>query len=187
MGQVLTKKQEAFVLAYIQHPDLNASAAYRTAYGAKRMTAKTVNEAASRLLANSKVAARVAELRAPALAAASMSVERTLRELACVAYADPRRLFGQDGRGKRLDELDRDTAAALAQVDLDDDGRIIGFRFCDKNAALGMAMKHHGLFERDNSQRGANLALQVVLVGAPQVEPGASVNRELPRIEVETR
>ena len=34
-----------------------------------------------------------------------------------------------------------------------------------------MAMKHLGLFERDNRQQGANLALQVVLVPAKPRPP----------------
>src|SRR5580693_2459622 len=85
----LTPKQEAFALAYCRL--MNASDAYREAYHAGNMNPKTINEAASRLLKNSKVSARIAELKVPAIAAAGLSVERTLREIARVAYADPRR------------------------------------------------------------------------------------------------
>ena len=91
----LTPKQEAFALAYCRL--MNASDAYREAYRAGNMNPKTINEAASRVLKNSKVAARIAELKAPAIVAAGLSAERTLREIARVAYADPRRLFRADG------------------------------------------------------------------------------------------
>jgi hypothetical protein len=37
-------------------------------------------------------------------------------------------------------------------------------RFADKNAAIEKAMKHLGLFERDNAQREVPLNLQVVFV-----------------------
>ena len=74
----LTKKQETFALAYIK--GLNASGAYRLAYGTKNMSPKTINECASRLLADRKVTARIDELRVPALAAAGIETERTLRE-----------------------------------------------------------------------------------------------------------
>jgi hypothetical protein len=42
----------------------------------------------------------------------------------------------------------------------------------DKYAALEKAMKHLGLYNRDNRQQSENLSLQVVLVGAPTNERG---------------
>ena len=57
-----TKKKEIFCVEYVKRD--NASDAYRIAYNTKGMANKTVNEAASRLLKDSKVIARVAELRA---------------------------------------------------------------------------------------------------------------------------
>lgn len=84
----LTKKQEAFALAYIKTG--NASEAYRRCYDAKGMKPSTINVKASELLANGKVADRVAALRAPALRAAEISAERTLREVADIGYSDPK-------------------------------------------------------------------------------------------------
>ena len=61
-GKGLTPKQEAFAQAYVETG--NATEAHqRAGYGAS-MSKKTRNEAASRLLASSKVRARVAELQA---------------------------------------------------------------------------------------------------------------------------
>lgn len=57
----LTKKQESFCLNYVD--TLNASDAYRKAGYSKGQTDKTVNENSCRLLKNSKVKARVDELR----------------------------------------------------------------------------------------------------------------------------
>ena len=56
----LTLKQEGFVRAYIENGG-NATQAYRDSYSADGMSEKTLNEAASRLLKNSKVAARLEE------------------------------------------------------------------------------------------------------------------------------
>ena len=53
---------------------------------------------------------------------------------------------------------------------VDADGRLTRIRLWDKNAALEKAMKHLGLYNRDNTQRSENLSLQVVLVGAPTNE-----------------
>jgi phage terminase small subunit len=149
---------------------MNASDAYREAYHAGNMNPKTINEAASRLLKNSKVAARIAELKVPAILAAGLSTERTLREIARVAYADPRRLFRADGTPIPISELDDDTAAMISAIEVDADGRLTRIRLWDKNAALEKAMKHLGLYNRDNAQRSENLSLQVVLVGAPTNE-----------------
>jgi phage terminase small subunit len=164
----LTPKQEGFALAYCRLS--NASDAYREAYHAGNMSAKTINEAASRLLKNSKVSARIADLKAPGIAAADLSVERTLREIARIAYGDPRRLFRADGAPIPINELDDDTAAMISAIEVDTDGRLTRIRLWDKNAALEKAMKHLGLYNRDNSQRSENLSLQVLLVGAPTNE-----------------
>lgn len=87
MPQGLTPKQEAFVRAYAL-PDENGKPrsgadAYRRSYNCENMTDKTVWEAASRLLANSKVVARLDELRADqskkSMITAEMLIERNLK------------------------------------------------------------------------------------------------------------
>jgi phage terminase small subunit len=164
----ITPKQQAFVVAYIELQ--NCSAAYRTAYNTANMKPKTVHEAASRLLKNSKVAARIAELTAPAILAAGLSVERTLREIARVAYADPRKLYRADGTLLPIVELDEDAAGMIAAIEVDEVRRAIRVRMWDKNQALEKAFKYLGLYERETTQRRENLAIQIVLVGAPTNE-----------------
>ncbi|MBT12083.1 MAG: hypothetical protein CMI02_08610 [Oceanospirillaceae bacterium] len=56
----LTQKQEMFAKEYVKLDD--ASAAYRIAYNTSKMTDKSVNECASRLLSDLKIASRVKEL-----------------------------------------------------------------------------------------------------------------------------
>ena len=75
----LTKKQEDFALVYVETG--NASDAYRRAYAVKSMTEKSINETASRLLKNVKVAARIAELRAPVVEKAGLTLEKHLDDL----------------------------------------------------------------------------------------------------------
>ena len=76
----LTAKQEAFCLAFLETG--NATESYRRAGYSAGMADKTANEAASRLLKNSKVAARLAELRAPAAEKAQITLDSHLAELA---------------------------------------------------------------------------------------------------------
>ena len=72
---MLTPKQERFCVEYLR--ESNASEAYRRSYKAENMSPKTVNEAASRLLDNSKVVARINELRK----ASGVTVESITAEL----------------------------------------------------------------------------------------------------------
>lgn len=88
MTAKLTPKQEAFAVAVAK--GANASDAYRTAYDAEKMKPAVVHVKASELLANGKVTVRIDQLRAPALKAAGASVDRTIQEVAGVAYADPK-------------------------------------------------------------------------------------------------
>jgi len=75
----LTPKQENFCLAYLETS--NASEAYRQVYDCEGSSATTVNRTAKELLDNPKIAARLAELRAPIIAKAQLTVEDLLAEL----------------------------------------------------------------------------------------------------------
>lgn len=76
---MLTPKQEKFCLHYLELG--NASEAYRKAGYSKDMSDKTVNEAASRLLKDSKVIARLDELRKPIIEKTMITVEDLVKEL----------------------------------------------------------------------------------------------------------
>lgn len=60
----LTLKQETFCKEYISNGG-NATQAYKKAYDCSKMKDKTINENASRLLKDSKVKARLEELKKP--------------------------------------------------------------------------------------------------------------------------
>lgn len=79
----LTKNQEEFCKKYVETGE--QSTAYRYAYKCPNMSAKTINEAASRLMRNSNVIARVTDLEAIAKKIAdkkfSITAEEMLRHL----------------------------------------------------------------------------------------------------------
>lgn len=75
----LTLKQENFVLAYLETG--NATEAYRRAYKPKTTNEATLNRTAKDLVDNPKIAARVAELRAPVIEKAQITLERHLSDL----------------------------------------------------------------------------------------------------------
>jgi phage terminase small subunit len=86
MVKALTVKQEKFVQKYLECG--NASEAYRNAYATKGMTAKTINEEASRTLADRKVAARLAELQAKVDKRAELNLAEVANMLSDVVMAD---------------------------------------------------------------------------------------------------
>lgn len=75
----LTIKQEAFCQAYIETG--NASEAYRRAYGAKNQKPETVNPNAFNLTQNTKILARLAELKAEHAKRHNLTVDDLLIEL----------------------------------------------------------------------------------------------------------
>lgn len=75
----LTPKQEAFALAYVETG--NAAEAYRRAYDVKAATQhSTIYSAASRLMADSKIAARVIELQDQAAKLSLYTVKAAFEE-----------------------------------------------------------------------------------------------------------
>lgn len=76
---MLTEKQEQFVQNIIA--GMNQADAYRSAYPNQRMSDKTVWEAASRLMKNDKVVARLSELRNELAKPSIMSAQKRLEWL----------------------------------------------------------------------------------------------------------
>jgi len=76
---MLTPKQEAFCLAYIETG--NASEAYRRSYSAEGMKPETINRKAFDLLQDGKIGARIDELRAPVIERVQVTLEQHLEEL----------------------------------------------------------------------------------------------------------
>lgn len=79
---MLTPKQEKFVQNIIE--GMTQADAYRNSYNAKRMSDKTIHENASRLMADSKIKARVKELRDKLADKTIMSAQERLEFLTSV-------------------------------------------------------------------------------------------------------
>lgn len=110
-------------------------------------TKRSAHVQGSRLISDAKVQALLAERRAKLESRSGLSVERTLRELARIAYFDPAQMY--DVKGKLLDvhAMHEDTRRAIGAVEHDGEtGALKKVRPFDKNAALDKAMKHFGLY-----------------------------------------
>lgn len=145
----LTPKQALFVSEILI--DGNASAAARRA-GYSERTARQIGD---ENLSKPDIAEAIAKAQAKRLERNEITAERVLAELARVAFFDVRKLLNPDGTMKPLDQLDDDTAAAIAGLDLaeicDAEGAPIGvlkkIKIADKLTALDKLARHLGLLQ----------------------------------------
>lgn len=99
---MLTEKQEAFAQNIIM--GMSQADAYRNAYNTKKMSDKTVWENASRLINNSKVKARVNELRSQVAQKAIMTAEERLKFLSKVINGEECEVaYAQDAEGNQIE------------------------------------------------------------------------------------
>lgn len=81
----LTPKREAFAQAVAS--GMSQADAYRSAFDASKMKPETIQSAASRLMADCKVSARVEEIRKPVVKRAQISLEAHLERLRALSEA----------------------------------------------------------------------------------------------------
>jgi phage terminase small subunit len=146
-------KRTAFVEAYFANNGNALQAAITAGYAPH-----SAGVTGAKLLKDPRVAPEIAKRRTEIIAALELSTERTIKEVSRLAFCDPRKLVGEDGRMKQLHELDDDTAAAIASVEVDNDGNI-KYKFWDKNSAIDKAAKVQGLYEKDNDQKAPKVTL----------------------------
>ncbi len=159
-------RRGVFIQTYITNGNNATQAAITAGY-----SARTAYSQGQRLLKNAEVSGQLANAAQRVAKITGLTAERTIKELARISTFDPRRLYREDGTLKHLTEMDDDTRGAIASIEVNEnvvDGVLVGqttkIKLWDKNRALEMAMKHLGLFERDNTQQRENLKIQVVLV-----------------------
>ena len=147
----MNDKQNAFAVEYVK--DRNATqAAIRAGY-----SEKSAYSQGNRLLKKDEVRALIHELEDAAAARSAITQDMVIKELARIAFNDPRKLFDDNGRPKDITTLDDDIAAALASVDIfeefdynGDTRELIGYtkkyKWSDKLRALEMLGKYLGMF-----------------------------------------
>jgi phage terminase small subunit len=152
---VAKERKKVFAAEYLANGQNATQAAIAAGY-----SRRTAGAAGHRVLKDAEIRAQIEAAAQQAAEKAGLTLDRTLREVARVAYADPRRLYDEDGALKPIADLDDETAAVIASVEVEEigvDGAVIGrvrkIRTWDKNAALEKAMKFHGAYEADNRQK----------------------------------
>lgn len=141
------KRRALFIEAFLSNGGNASQAAISAGF-----SQKTAGSQGSRLLKNVEIQAEIDKRRTEIVAKMELSTEKTFREIARIAYADPRKIMHEDGRIKLPHELDDDTAAAIASFEVGFDGSI-KYKFWPKAQPLDMANKIQGAYEKDNKQK----------------------------------
>jgi phage terminase small subunit len=154
----VTEKERRFVEAYMGAAAGNAAKAAELA----GYSPKSARHQASRLLTKRNVQDAIAERQARRESLSDVSAAKVVRELARIGFSDFRKLFNEDGSLKPFKDLDDDTAAAVAGVDVVEraggmavDGETgvqhvamytKKVKLWDKNSALDKIARHLGMF-----------------------------------------
>lgn len=149
----LNKKRRVFGDEYLK--DLNGTqAAIRAGY-----SERTANEQAARLLADVSVQEYISIRMKKREERTEITQDRVLQEYARIAFLDPRKLLDNTGRPLPLQELDDDTARAIAGLKVSDKytpsseeggddnvSTVLEYKLVDKKGALDSVARHLGMF-----------------------------------------
>lgn len=174
----MSEKHQRFVEEYLL--DLNATqAAIRAGY-----SAATAYSQGQRLLKHVEVKKAIAAAKKARAERMAISQDRVLLELARIAYFDIRKTVDANGAPIPIRDLDADTAAAIAGIDVFEQyeqvdgervltGLLKKYKVFDKNTAVTNAMRHLGMLKDSlklDLPPGGSL-VKVLFVDAPQTEP----------------
>ncbi len=148
---LLTPRQHLFVLAYVANCGNATDAAREAGY-----SEANADKIGHQLLGKPRVAEEIARRRARVTKKLELSAEAVLLGIMRTAYADPRKLFDDQGRLRPIGTLDDDTALAIAGIDVVE-RRVPGgkpgeveyvkrVRFSDRTRAQEMLGRTMGLF-----------------------------------------
>jgi phage terminase small subunit len=126
---------------------------------------RTAHSIGSRLFKDPTVQQYIKEEQEARSKRVHVDADRVLRELARIAFFDPRKLLKPDGSPKQMNHLDDDTAAAISGLDVLEVyegsgaertfvGYVKKYRISDKNAALTNCLKHLGLLKETMALTG---------------------------------
>ena len=160
-----TPKQIRFCEEYLI--DLNGKqAAIRAGYAPK-----TAEVQASRLLSYAKVQSYIKVIKSQITNKAIMTAEKVLIELSRIGSSDLKNLVNAYGGLKSLQDLPEDVSRVVSEIQTEHigeasmDGNMFRtkIKFHPKTPALEHLAKYHGLFSKDNKQKGEGTGVVVIL------------------------
>jgi phage terminase small subunit len=113
---------------------------------------KTAGQIGYQLLQNPSIRAAIDEGLDKLLTDNGLTAARVLKEMARLAFFDPAKLYDKDGKLLPITQVDEDTRAAIAAIEIEGTrtskaGETAKVKLTDKGAALRMAAQHFGLLK----------------------------------------
>lgn len=172
-ASAVAERERLFVDAYIANGNDGAKAARTVGY-----SAKDAKKQAFTMLRRPNVVKALAERREKLAVRYELTTESVIGELSKIVHADPRKIFDKDGRMLHPRDWPEEMAGTLASIEVDE--VISGSRvkcitkkvkFWSKDSAIDKAMKHLGLFEKDNKQKTDPLVELLARVSGSALKP----------------
>ena len=138
----LTEKEQSFCDLYLSSGEVIQS--YQESLY-KCSNYKVASANAVKLLHRDRIQAYLHEKHAETSQRLEITSDRVKLEMARIALMDPKKLYNDDGSPKMMNELDADTAAAVAGL-----GKY-GFKLWSKDKQLENLARHFNMFEDDRS------------------------------------
>ena len=144
----LTAQQQLFVSHLIADDRFDAkNAAIKAGY-------KSPAKAGYKLLGKSTIAKVIGRALFKRKEKLGIDADRVLKELACIAFMNPKDLFDEVGEMKQIHDLDDNVARAISSIETEEQTDKYGHpvskvkvRFWPKNNALELIAKHLGMLD----------------------------------------
>ena len=158
--KALTDKQEAFSQEYVK--DYNGSAAAIRA-GYSEASAASI---ASENLIKPNINSRIQELRKEIYSRNKITVDEIIYQLGQIVRADPGEVFDDDGNLKDLSAMSDRARRSIKSINISTFKYIDGsesekrkIELYDKLSSIDKLLKHLGGYEKDNTQKAANITI----------------------------
>lgn len=154
------QRRKLFIEAYIANGGNGTEAAIAAGF-----SKKTAASQASRLLKDVKMQEEIADRAEKVAKKYELTTELVIRSLCQDLNFDPARLYNEDGTLKSITELDEDTRMSLTAAEFEQIGSqdapsfVRKVKWANKKDAREQAMKHLGMFEKDNDQSKPNVTI----------------------------
>lgn len=148
-------RRAAFVEAFLLNGGNATDAALRAGF-----SPKTAYSQGSRLLKNVEISTAIANRQQQLAEKYRLTTDDVIRSISQELHFDPAKIYNADGSLKSVLEMDEDTRMALTAIECEEIGGgdtpvtiVRKFKWAAKHQAREQAMKHLGMFEKDNQQK----------------------------------
>lgn len=153
-SQAAADRKKLFAEAYIANGGNASEAAKSAGY-----SAKTARQQGARLLSDVYIRSILDERQNALANKYELTAEAIIKSIAQELHFDPADIFNADGSVKSVVEMDKDTRMALVSIetiqmgDPESPAIVRKIKWAGKDRAREQAMKHLGMFEKDNGQK----------------------------------